>query len=103
MLLHIQKNNVTVLIIFFSLDVSSGNHLLCLSLNLLRLYQTLSPELFVQVDFNLAKLLPTSGVGDKARLSDSEVLKNTLQIVLDSPSGCLKWKQLVRNATYCWK
>jgi hypothetical protein len=49
---------------------------------------------FVQVDFNVAKLLPLTGV-DKMTSSDSDVLTEALQILLESPLGSLKWKQLV--------
>ena len=61
---------------------------------MLRGYQIISPLLFVQVDFNVAKLLPQTGI-DEMTSSDNGVLTEALQILLESPLGYLKWKQLV--------
>ena len=71
-----------------------GSSLLCLTLTVLRGYQAISPLVFVQVDFNVAKLLPSTGV-DKMTSSDIDVLTEALQVLLESPLGSLKWKQLV--------
>ena len=50
--------------------------------------------MFVQVDFNITKLLPSTDL-DEMTSSDVDILKEALQILLESPSGSLKWKQLV--------
>lgn len=72
---------------------------------MLRGYQKLSPLLFVQVDFNVAKLLPSTGI-DEMTSSDLAVVAEALQVLLESPLGSLKWKQLVgieihRNVYIC--
>ena len=48
----------------------------------------------MQVDFNITKLLPSTKV-DEMTSSDVDILTEALQILLESPSGSLKWKQLV--------
>ena len=75
-------------------ELYEGSSLLCLTLTVLRGYQAISPLVFVQVDFNVAKLLPSTGA-DKMTSSDIDVLTEALQISLESPLGSLKWKQLV--------
>ena len=75
-------------------ELYEGSSLLCLTLTVLRGYQAISPLVFVQVDFNVTKLLPSTGV-DKMTSSDINVLTEALQILLESPLGSLKWKQLV--------
>ena len=79
---------------FFSPEVSESSSLLYLTLVVLHHYQSLSPQLFMQVDFNVAKLLPSIDVQDN-KSHDPDVLRETLQILLDAPSGFLKWNQLV--------
>ena len=59
----------------------------------------------MQVDFNVAKLLPSTGI-DEMMSSDLAVLAEALQVLLESPLGSLKWKQLVgievhRNVYIC--
>ena len=82
----------------FFAEVAESDSLLGLTLDLLCSYQRLAPQLFLQVDFNVAKLLPTVTVGEKVMPSDPVVLKKTLQILLEAPTGSLKWKQLVSEA-----
>ena len=48
----------------------------------------------MQVDFNVAKLLPSTGI-DEMTSSDLAVVAEALQVLLESPLGSLKWKQLV--------
>ena len=49
----------------------------------------------MQVDFNVAKLLPSIGIDEEMTSSNIDTLTEALQILLESPSGSLKWKQLV--------
>ena len=76
-------------------EVSESNALMCLTLIILRHYQNLSPQLFMQADFSVAKLLPSTDVQNKRLSQNPDVLRETLQILLGVPSGCLKCSQLV--------
>ena len=49
----------------------------------------------MRVDFSMAKLLPSGSSDGDMKLCDTDVLRETLRLLLDGPSGCLKWKELV--------
>ena len=80
------------------------SRLLALALTVLRGYQKLSPSIFAQVDFNVAKLLPSlppsptvGPYGNVEKSCDSHVMLPTLLLLLDSPPDSLKWQQQVSS------
>ena len=94
-----------------SLALLEDSSLLSLCLTVMRGYQRLSPSLFVQADFNPAKLLPSlsqlqatattsSSCGKTSVLSghlgNPAVLEATLRLLEEAPSDYFKWKQQVR-------
>ena len=81
-------------------ELVEDSRLLTLALSVMRGYQKLSPSIFAQVDFNVAKLLPLPTVGPHGNMEqscDSHVMIPTLLLLLDSPPDSWKWQQQVSS------
>lgn len=76
-------------------ELSESSSLLVLTLEVMKGYQKLSPTIFAQVDFNVAKLLSPLSWVDRTDQCDPEVVIPTLQLLLDAPPDSLKWQQQV--------
>ena len=87
--------------LLFDTELAESSSLLALTLEVMQGYQKLSPSIFAQVDFNVAKLLPSPRHGDKTERCDPEVVVPTLRLLLDAPPDSLKWQQQVRSEVYC--
>jgi hypothetical protein len=66
-------------------------------LEVMRGYQTLSPSLFLQADFNPVRLLPSLAhlATDRATPVPPSVLTATLRLLEEIPSDLVKWQQQV--------
>ena len=84
-------------------ELVEDSSLLALALTVMRGYQKLSPTIFAQVDFNVAKLLPSlpppPAIGPQGNnmSCDSHVMLPTLLLLLNAPPDSLKWQQQVSS------
>ena len=75
----------------FSIDVTSPTILLAQSLKVIHGFQTIWPSVLSHMDFDLKKLLP----GQQEINFPPIAQQLTLQILLETPAGSLKWYQQV--------
>lgn len=86
--------------LYICTELTESSSLLVLTLEVMKGYQKLSPTIFAQVDFNVAKLLSPLCRVDRTDQCDPEVVIPTLQLLLDAPPDSLKWQQQVLYYEY---
>ena len=75
----------------FSTDVTSPTILLAQTLKVIHGFQTIWPSVLSHMDFDLKKVLPGQQEINFAPIAQ----QLTLQILLETPAGSLKWYQQV--------
>ena len=87
----VQEEVSSVTFLFFSKDVTSPTILLAQTLKVIHGFQTIWPSVLSHMDFDLKKLLP----GQQGINFPPIAQQLTLQILLETPAGSLKWYQQV--------